>query len=50
MQKTRKLTNKLIEQKHGYLIHNGSDKADKGTVVNWPLPFLHGGLLSLSFL
>ena len=35
----------LYKQKHGYLIHTWSDKALKGTVVNWAFFLLHGGSL-----
>ena len=35
--------------KHWYLIHTLSDKAFKGTVVNWALPSLHGNKTNIPF-
>ena len=37
----------LKKQKHWYLIYTWADKAFKDTVVNWALPSLHGGSLTV---
>ena len=40
--------NKQNKQKHVYPIHTWADKALKGTVVNWTLPYLHWRLFENS--